>query len=111
MATFKTVVMKQRVDGFFPVYIRITHNRKSRYIKTDKIVDFKNIDKKNHEVKDPYVLEACSIKIARFAEILNRQNIRYWSVDDVIAYLESGTADVCFSEYASGVMSCRDEYC
>ena len=27
MATFKTVVMKQRVDGFFPVYIRITHNR------------------------------------------------------------------------------------
>lgn len=70
MATFKTVVMKQRVDGFFPVYIRITHNRKSRYIKTDKIVDLKNIDKRNHEVKDPYVLEACSIKIARFAEIL-----------------------------------------
>lgn len=75
MATFKTVVMKQRVDGSFPVYIRIMHNRKSRYIKTDKIVDFLNIDKKNHEVKDPYVLEACSIKIARFAEILNMQNI------------------------------------
>ena len=100
MATFKIIARFQRADGFWPVYIRITHNRKVKYLKTDKIVDLKNIDKKNHEVKDPYVLEACSIKIARFAEILNKQNIRHWSVDDVIAYLESGTADVCLSEYA-----------
>ena len=100
MATFKVLVRFQRADGYYPVYIRLTHNRGVKYIKTDKIVDLKNIDKKNHEVKDPYVLESCSIKIAHFAEILNKQNIRHWSVDDVIAYLESGTADVCFSEYA-----------
>lgn len=70
MATFKIIARFQRADGFWPVYIRITHNRKVKYLKTDKIVDLKNIDKRNHEVKDPYVLEACSIKIARFAEIL-----------------------------------------
>ena len=54
------------------------------------------MNKKNHEVKDPFVLEACTVKIAHFAEMLNKQPIRTWSVDDVVAYLESGTADVCF---------------
>lgn len=100
MATFKTVAMRQRADGFWPVSIRVTHNRRSKYLRTDKIVETKSVDKKNHEVKDPFVLEYCSIKIARFVEMLNKQPIRKWSVEDVIAYLESGTADVCFSEYA-----------
>lgn len=39
MATFKTCVQKQRVDGFYPVYIRVTHNRKQGYIKTTKVVE------------------------------------------------------------------------
>ena len=41
MATFKVIVQKQRNDGFWPVYIRITHNRGVKYIRTDKIVDSK----------------------------------------------------------------------
>ena len=100
MATFKTVAMRQRADGFWPVSIRVTHNRRSKYMRTDKIVETKSVDKKNHEVKDPFVLEACSIRIAHFVDMLNKQPIRKWSVEDVLAYLESGTADVCFSEYA-----------
>lgn len=100
MATFKIIARFQRTDGFWPVYIRVTHNRKVKYLKTDKIVETKSVDKKNHEVKDPFVLEACTVKIAHFADMLNKQPIRSWSVDDVIAYLESGTADVCFSDYA-----------
>lgn len=100
MATFKVVVLRQRADGFWPVSIRITHNRRSKYMKTDKIVETKGVDKKNHEVKDPFVLEACSVKIARFAEMLNKQPIRKWSIEDVVAFLEKGTSDVCFSEYA-----------
>ncbi len=100
MATFKIIARFQRTDGFWPVYIRVTHNRKVKYLKTDKIVETKSVDKKNHEVKDPFVLEACTVKIAHFADMLNKQSIRSWSVDDVIAYLESGTADVCFSDYA-----------
>ena len=100
MATFKTVALRQRADGFWNVSIRVTHNRKSRYLKTDKIVETKSVNKKNHEVKDSFVLEACTVKIAHFADMLNKQPIRTWSVDDVVAYLESGTADVCFSDYA-----------
>ena len=33
------MVRKPRTDGFYSVYIRIVHNRKPGYIKTDKIVD------------------------------------------------------------------------
>lgn len=43
MATFKICVRKQRSDGFYPVYIRVTHNRKSSYIKMDKMVDKKGL--------------------------------------------------------------------
>lgn len=51
-----------------------------KYLKTDKIVETKSVDKKNHEVKDPFVLEACTVKIAHFADMLNKQPIRSWSV-------------------------------
>ena len=100
MATFKVIVQKQRNDGFWPVYIRITHNSGVKYIRTDKIVDSKGVDKKNREVKDPFVLQSCSARIAKFAELLNKVEIRKWSVHDVVAYLEKGTADICFSDYA-----------
>lgn len=100
MATFKATVQKQRSDGFWAVYIRITHNRVVKYIKTDKIVSTKGIDTKNKEVKDPFVLKYCAVKIARFVEMLNKVEIRKWSVHDVVAYLEKGTDDICFSDYA-----------
>lgn len=100
MATFKVVVQKQRNDGFYAVYIRVTHNRGVKYLRTDKIVDAKGINKKNKEVKDPFVLQSCSNKIARFAEMLNKVEIRKWDIHDVVAYLEKGTDDVCFSDYA-----------
>lgn len=100
MATFKIVVQKQRNDGFYAVYIRVTHNRGVKYLRTDKIVDAKGINKKNKEVKDPFVLQSCSNKIARFAEMLNKVEIRRWDIHEVIAYLEKGTDDVCFSDYA-----------
>ena len=32
MATFKACVRTQRSDGFYKVFIRITHNRDTRYI-------------------------------------------------------------------------------
>ena len=50
MATFKTCIRVQRNDELFPVYIRITHNRKIGYIKTDKAVDKSKLRK--NEIKD-----------------------------------------------------------
>ncbi len=99
MAVFKAVVRFKRPDGFYPVYIRVTHQRKAQYIKTDKLVDQKGVDKSNG-IKDPYVMKYCANKISRYVEILNKQNISSWTVDEVVNYLKSGTADICFSDYA-----------
>ena len=46
------MVRKPRTDGFYSVYIRIVHNRKPGYIKTDKIVDAAHITS-NGELTDP----------------------------------------------------------
>ena len=38
MATFKAVVRRPRTDGFYSVYIRVTHRRQTLFIKTDKMI-------------------------------------------------------------------------
>lgn len=45
MATLKAVVRTARADGFYPVYIRVTHHRSSAFIKTDKMVTKKELTK------------------------------------------------------------------
>ena len=47
MAKFKAMVRYQRPDGYYTVYIRVSHNKKVQYIKTDKMVNQKGIDKNN----------------------------------------------------------------
>jgi integrase len=51
-------------------------------------------------VKDPFVLKYCANKITDFYERLNKVDTNNWSVKDVVQYLDHGTADVCFSDYA-----------
>ena len=43
MATFKACVQKERKDGFYPVYIRVTHHRGTQFMKTDKMVTKKEL--------------------------------------------------------------------
>lgn len=99
MATFKTCIQKQRADGFWPVYIRVTHQRKTFFIKTDKMVSSKGLTKAK-EVKDPFVMQFYILQITDYVERLNKIDIRNWSVQDVAEYLISGEADICFSDYA-----------
>lgn len=99
MAIFKAMVRYPRPDGFYTVFIRVEHNTKTRYIKTDKIVNSKGFDK-NNAVTDPFVLKYCANRIAHYAVMLNKQNVNSWDVNEVIEYLLKGTTDVCFSGYA-----------
>ncbi|MDE6162648.1 MAG: phage integrase SAM-like domain-containing protein [Bacteroides sp.] len=99
MATLKAVVRTARADGFYPVYIRVTHHRNSAFIKTDKMVTKKKLTKTN-EIKDPYVLQFCSQRILEYTERLNSKNIEHWTVKEVVEFLASGNDDVCFSDYA-----------
>lgn len=99
MATFKTCVQKQRRDGFYPVYIRVTHNRKSAYIKTDKLIDSKGLSTAG-DVKDTFVLKYCIDKITEFIDRLNKVDTEKWTINDVVDFLQQIDEDICFSDYA-----------
>lgn len=99
MATINICVQKQRKDGFWPVYIRITHNGRNVYVKTDKVVNDKGLTK-SREVKDPYVLQSLNRRVVEWIERLNKVDIETWTVHQVHEYLKSGEADICFSDFA-----------
>ena len=71
MAVFKPVVRTPRKDGFYQVYIRVMHNRKPGYIKTDKVITKQSLDREG-DITDAFVNEFCSRRIIHFTEILNR---------------------------------------
>lgn len=100
MATFRIKVQKQRADGYWPVYIRVTHRRESVFIKTDKMVDDKGIVKSTKDVKDPFVCKFCNMQIIEYIEMLNKVDISSWGVQEVVRFLKEGTVDICFSDFA-----------
>ena len=104
MATLKAVVRTARADGFYPVYIRVTHHRASSFIKTDKMVTKRELTK-NNENKDPFVLQYCTQRILEYTERLNKKNIENWTVAEVAEYLQKGDDDICFSNYARAYIS------
>ena len=104
MATLKAVVRTARADGFYPVYIRVTHHRASSFIKTDEMVTKRELTK-NNEIKDPFVLQYCTQRILEYTERLNKKNIENWTVAEVAEYLQKGDDDICFSNYARAYIS------
>ncbi len=105
MATLKAVVRTARADGFYPVYIRVTHHRASSFIKTDKMVTRKELTKTN-EIKAPYVLQYCTQKIMEYNERLNKKDIEHWTAKEIAEFLTSGNDDICFSDYARTHIAC-----
>lgn len=99
MATLKACVQKMRNDGFFPVYIRVTHNRTTQYIKTDKMVTKRELSR-SKEITDPVVLQFCTKLILDFNARLNTVDTRDWTARMVVDYLQKGNEDLCFSDYA-----------
>jgi hypothetical protein len=100
MANFKACTRKQRNDGFWPVYIRVTQDRKVGYIKTDKLVTTKDITRGGN-IKEPFVAHYCSELILRYSAKLNAVDSSRWSVNQVIDYLEKEGDDASFSDYAA----------
>lgn len=93
------MVRTPRRDGFYHVYIGVVHNTKPGYIKTDKVVTAKQLDK-HGEITDPFVNSYCSQQILSYADRLNRHDISSWTVRQVIEYLNMGDEELCFSDYA-----------
>ena len=99
MANLKAVVRKQRADGIYPVYIRITHKGGMGYIKTDKLIA-PNMIKKTGEFKDPVVNEYCSMIIREYTDKINRKDISKMTMAELVEFLKAEDSEVCFSEYA-----------
>lgn len=100
MATFKVVVQHQRPDGYYVVYIRLTHKRRVLNIKTDKMVSSKGVITGTHEVKDPFVLNYCTNLIANWVERLNKFDANGMTVEQVRDFLLTPNDDICFSDFA-----------
>ena len=98
MATFKSVVRGERKDGFMQVYIRVSHQKRHGYIKTDKMVTRREL--KQGEIKDPMVVSYCAQLILDYNRRLNEMDIKNWSVGEIVDFLTKGDCDVCFSDYA-----------
>ena len=103
MVSFKTVVRKKRANGFYPVYIRIVHHSKMGYIKTDKLVNEKQVCKSG-EIKDAIVNAFCSQLIMEYNDIINKTDVSSMSVSELIEHLSHKEDAVCFSEYAMYVV-------
>jgi len=99
MATLKACVQKMRKDGFYPVYIRVTHNRTTQYIKTDKMVTKRELSR-SKEITDPVVMQFCTAIILDYNAKLNKTDTRNWTARMVVDYLQKGEEDLCFSDYA-----------
>ncbi|MDE5868930.1 MAG: site-specific integrase, partial [Muribaculaceae bacterium] len=99
MALFKMCVQKQRKDGTWPVYIRVTHRGGVGYIKTDKLVFGKGINIKTKEIRDSYVNQQVSIDIVNYIELLNKRDTSQWSVKEVIDFLKNGNEEISFSDF------------
>lgn len=98
MATFKACVRRQRNDGLYTVFVRVTHKRDARYINTGKAVDKSKLRK--GEIKDPDILSYCSNLIRGYNDRLNAVEISNWDIHEVISYLQRIDEDISFSQYA-----------
>lgn len=99
MATFKAVVRRPRSDGFYSVYIRVTHRRQTLFIKTDKMLTKQELTRSG-EIKDAFILQFCTQKILEYQERLNRHDISQWTGAKVVEFLTTPEEVMPFSDYA-----------
>ena len=100
MAFFKAKVLRQRKDGMYVVYIRVTQNRESKYIRTSWVVGDDGLSRDKHDIIDPFVAEQTTKIISRFYNTLNRIDTKNWTVKEIVEYVQQGKDGISFSKYA-----------
>ena len=84
----------------YVVYIRVTHNRKIKYIRTSWMVDDKGLSKDKQDIIDPFVAEQTSKVITRYYSMLNRLDTQDWTAKEVVEFILYGKEGISFSKYA-----------
>ena len=103
MATFKEYIFvnNRRKDGTYAVSIRVTHNRKSRYIPTNIYVNDSQITRTG-KIKDRYIQDIIDKKLKEYREksyafSIGSENL---SVDEFINILNRADSNVDFFSFA-----------
>lgn len=104
MVNFKICLRKANKAGYWPVYIRVINNRHVGYIKTPWVENKQGIAK-NGDVKDPFVLENCSIRITEFVRRINGIDTSSWDFDRLKSFLTGRDGEYTFSAYARKYIS------
>jgi len=82
MATFKAVVLKgnKRNDGTFNINIRVTHNRKSKYLKTNFVVGKDDLTK-GCKLKNYFFIDETEKLIKTYRDICNKNALALPNMD------------------------------
>lgn len=99
MASFKICVRNRRKDGLWPVYLRLVHDRKVAYIRTELLVSDAGLSK-DREIKDTFVLKRCMEIIEDFAERINRRGVEGWDALRIKQFLADRSTGRSFSDFA-----------
>ncbi len=90
MPTFKQLIFKhqQKEDGSFNVKIRITHNRKSKYVSTSFYIKDKQVTAK-YGIKDRSIIKKVEEEIDSYWDIIKKlPDIQNLDVSDLVDLLE-----------------------
>jgi len=96
MATFKVVTRTQK--EFNTIYIRIIHQTKVDYIKTNMSIHKSGI--KNGEITNHTILANCAIKIKSYVDKINQVKIDNWTIKELKEYLTTESQEISFSDFA-----------
>lgn len=92
MATFKATIMKdrQREDKTWTIFIRFTHERKTRYISTSLCATKKDLTA-SMKIKNQLLLDKCDEIIRNFRNRINELSLELnpMDVDEIVSYLSS----------------------
>jgi len=112
VSTFKIFIYEKKVcsDGKRRVYIRVTWKRKSAYIATEYYVTEKQINKKDHSLKDVYILNELNKRIVIYEDLKAKKlgyNIEMYSAKELADFFkrhgQPGTdSSIDFIEFARG---------
>lgn len=117
MAKFSICTRIIRNDGYYPVYIRVSHLNISQYIKTGYLVNDLGVrklyNKKGNpviEVIDPKVLKSCMDLIDHYVAKLNQvRQVNSMNCKELVEYLVSKTEGLSFTEWAKDYIQKKKE--
>ena len=105
MPTYSISVLKhqQRADEKYSVSIRVTHDRKSSYLKTDYYVVTQQLNK-NFEVKDKVLLKLLLEKIEDYENIVVKglgNDVINYSAKDIVEFIKKKQKEVSCIDFIS----------